>query len=68
MGNAAKGGKDVAKYPGRTLPLKIKRDCSDANFNRVEGNDIDDGFAYTAPVDVFARKWLWTLQQCRKCC
>ena len=51
---AAKGGKDVAKYPWGGPYLKNKRGCLMANFKPGRGNYIDDGFAYTAPVDVFA--------------
>ncbi|MDF2158880.1 gliding motility lipoprotein GldK [Algoriphagus sp. CAU 1675] len=50
---AAKGGKDVAKYPWGGPYLKNKRGCLMANFKPGRGNYIDDGFAYTAPVDVF---------------
>jgi gliding motility-associated lipoprotein GldK len=51
---AAKGGKDVAKYPWGGPYIKNKRGCLMANFKPGRGNYIDDGFAYTAPVDVFA--------------
>jgi formylglycine-generating enzyme len=51
---AAKGGKDVAKYPWGGPYLKNRRGCLMANFKPGRGNYIDDGFAYTAPVDVFA--------------
>jgi len=51
---AAKGGKEVAKYPWGGPYLKNKRGCLMANFKPGRGNYIDDGFAYTAPVDVFA--------------
>jgi gliding motility-associated lipoprotein GldK len=51
---AAKGGKDVAKYPWGGPYLKNKRGCLMANFKPGRGNYIDDGFAYSAPVDVFA--------------
>ena len=51
---AAKGGKDVAKYPWGGPYLKNKKGCLMANFKPGRGNYIDDGFAYTAPIDVFA--------------
>jgi sulfatase modifying factor 1 len=51
---AAKGGKDVAKYPWGGPYLKNKRGCLMANFKPGRGNYIDDGFAYTAPIDVFS--------------
>jgi formylglycine-generating enzyme len=51
---AAKGGKDVAKYPWGGPYIKNKRGCLMANFKPGRGNYIDDGFAYTAPIDVFA--------------
>jgi gliding motility-associated lipoprotein GldK len=51
---AAKGGKEIAKYPWGGPYLKNKRGCILANFKPGRGNYIDDGFAYTAPVDVFA--------------
>lgn len=51
---AAKGGKEVAKYPWGGPYLKNKRGCLMANFKPGRGNYIDDGFAYTAPVDTFA--------------
>ncbi|WP_040490730.1 T9SS ring complex lipoprotein PorK/GldK [Indibacter alkaliphilus] len=51
---AAKGGKDVAKYPWGGPYIKNKRGCLMANFKPGRGNYIDDGFAYTAPVDVFS--------------
>ncbi|MCH7402553.1 gliding motility lipoprotein GldK [Belliella kenyensis] len=51
---AAKGGKDVAKYPWGGPYLKNKRGCLMANFKPGRGNYIDDGFSYTAPVDVYA--------------
>ncbi|EON77332.1 GldJ [Lunatimonas lonarensis] len=51
---AAKGGKDIAKYPWGGPYLKNRRGCLMANFKPGRGNYIDDGFAYTAPVDAFA--------------
>lgn len=51
---AAKGGKEIAKYPWGGPYLKNKRGCLLANFKPGRGNYIDDGFSYTAPVDVFA--------------
>lgn len=51
---AAKGGKEIAKYPWGGPYLKNKRGCLMANFKPGRGNYIDDGFAYTAPVDVFS--------------
>lgn len=51
---AAKGGKEIAKYPWGGPYLKNRRGCLMANFKPGRGNYIDDGFAYTAPVDAFA--------------
>lgn len=51
---AAKGGKLAAKYPWGGPYLRNRRGCLMANFKPGRGNYIDDGFAYTAPVDVFA--------------
>ncbi|EIM75059.1 gliding motility-associated lipoprotein GldK [Nitritalea halalkaliphila LW7] len=51
---AARGGKEIAKYPWGGPYLKNKRGCLMANFKPGRGNYIDDGFAYTAPVDVFS--------------
>ncbi len=51
---AAKGGKEIAKYPWGGPYLKNRRGCLMANFKPGRGNYIDDGFAYTAPVDVYA--------------
>lgn len=51
---AAKGGKKIAKYPWGGPYLKNKRGCLMANFKPGRGNYVDDGFTYTAPVDVFA--------------
>lgn len=50
---AAKGGKLAAKYPWGGPYLRNRRGCLMANFKPGRGNYIDDGFAYTAPVDVF---------------
>ncbi|WP_194776733.1 T9SS ring complex lipoprotein PorK/GldK [Pararhodonellum marinum] len=50
---AARGGKEIAKYPWGGPYLKNKRGCLMANFKPGRGNYIDDGFAYTAPVDTF---------------
>ena len=51
---AAKGGKEIAKYPWGGPYVKNKRGCLMANFKPGRGNYVDDGFTYTAPVDVFA--------------
>ncbi|WP_215224310.1 T9SS ring complex lipoprotein PorK/GldK [Echinicola shivajiensis] len=51
---AAKGGKEIAKYPWGGPYLKNRRGCLMANFKPGRGNYIDDGFAYTAPVDTYA--------------
>jgi gliding motility-associated lipoprotein GldK len=50
---AAKGGKDIAKYPWGGPYLKNKRGCLMANFKPGRGNYTDDGYAYSAPVDVY---------------
>ena len=50
---AAKGGKEIAKYPWGGPYLKNRKGCLMANFKPGRGNYIDDGFAYTAPVDAY---------------
>jgi gliding motility-associated lipoprotein GldK len=50
---AAKGGIQQAKYPWGGPYVKNSRGCLQANFKPGRGNYTDDGFAYSAPVDVF---------------
>lgn len=50
---AAKGGIQNAKYPWGGPYVKNSRGCLQANFKPGRGNYIDDGFTYTAPVDVY---------------
>ena len=50
---AAKGGILHAKYPWGGPYVKNSRGCLQANFKPGRGNYTDDGFSYTAPVDVY---------------
>nr|WP_317194234.1 SUMF1/EgtB/PvdO family nonheme iron enzyme [Penaeicola halotolerans] len=50
---AAKGGKDIAKYPWGGPYMTNQNGCMLANFKSNRGNYIDDGYAYTAPVDAY---------------
>lgn len=47
---AARGGRDMAKYPWGGPYIRNSRGCMLANFKPGRGNYYDDGFAYTAPV------------------
>jgi len=50
---AAKGGILHAKYPWGGPYVKNSRGCLQANFKPGRGNYTDDGYAYSAPVDVY---------------
>ena len=50
---AAKGGIQQAKYPWGGPYVKNSRGCLQANFKPGRGNYTDDGYAYSAPVDVY---------------
>lgn len=47
---AARGGRDMAKYPWGNPYVRNAKGCMLANFKPGRGNFYDDGFAYTAPV------------------
>ncbi len=47
---AARGGRDMAKYPWGGPYIRNSKGCMLANFKPGRGNYFDDGFAYTAPV------------------
>ena len=47
---AARGGRDLAKYPWGGPYIRNSKGCMLANFKPGRGNYYDDGFAYTAPV------------------
>lgn len=50
---AARGGRDMAKYPWGNPYTRNSRGCLIANFKPGRGNYYDDGFAYTSPVMTF---------------
>ncbi|MDQ3535512.1 MAG: gliding motility lipoprotein GldK [Bacteroidota bacterium] len=47
---AARGGRDMAKYPWGNPYIRNSKGCMLANFKPGRGNYFDDGFAYTAPA------------------
>ncbi|GAB4185571.1 MAG: hypothetical protein OHK0057_24770 [Thermoflexibacter sp.] len=47
---AARGGRDMAKYPWGSPYVRNAKGCALANFKPGRGNYYDDGFSYTAPV------------------
>lgn len=47
---AARGGRDMAKYPWGGPYVRNAKGCALANFKPGRGNYYDDGFSYTAPV------------------
>ncbi|MFK7899976.1 MAG: gliding motility lipoprotein GldK [Cyclobacteriaceae bacterium] len=50
---AARGGRDMAKYPWGSPYIRNTKGCLLANFKPGRGNYYDDGFMYTAPVGTF---------------
>jgi formylglycine-generating enzyme len=50
---AARGGRDMAKYPWGNPYIRNVKGCLLANFKPGRGNYFDDGYAYTSPVAVF---------------
>ena len=50
---AARGGRDMAKYPWGGPYIRNSKGCMLANFKPGRGNYYDDGFQYTAPVASF---------------
>jgi gliding motility-associated lipoprotein GldK len=47
---AARGGRDMAKYPWGNPYVRNAKGCMLANFKPGRGNYYDDGFMYTSPV------------------
>jgi formylglycine-generating enzyme len=47
---AARGGRDLAKYPWGNPYIRNAKGCMLANFKPGRGNFYDDGFAYTSQV------------------
>ena len=50
---AARGGRELAKYPWGSPYLANRLGCFLANFKSGRGNYVSDGYAYTAPVAGF---------------
>ncbi len=50
---AARGGRDMAKYPWGNPYIRNSKGCMLANFKPGRGNFYDDGFAYTSPVGIY---------------
>lgn len=50
---AARGGRDMAKYPWGNPYIRNSKGCLLANFKPGRGNFYDDGYAYTAKVMSF---------------
>lgn len=50
---AARGGRDMNKYPWGNPYIRNVKGCLLANFKPGRGNYYDDGFAYTSPVATF---------------
>jgi gliding motility-associated lipoprotein GldK len=50
---AARGGRDMAKYPWGNPYIRNSKGCMLANFKPGRGNYYDDGFAYTAPIQSY---------------
>ncbi|HCW06674.1 MAG TPA: gliding motility lipoprotein GldK [Cytophagales bacterium] len=50
---AARGGRDMAKYPWGNPYIRNSKGCMLANFKPGRGNYYDDGFAYTSPVGIY---------------
>ena len=50
---AARGGRDMAKYPWGNPYIRNAKGCMLANFKPGRGNYFDDGYAYTAEVAMY---------------
>ena len=50
---AARGGRDMNRYPWGNPYIRNVKGCLLANFKPGRGNYFDDGFAYTAPTATF---------------
>lgn len=55
---AARGGRDMAKYPWGNPYIRNAKGCMLANFKPGRGNYYDDGFMYSSPVaSYFSNDW-----------
>jgi gliding motility-associated lipoprotein GldK len=55
---AARGGRDMAKFPWGGPYMRNGKGCALGNFKPGRGNYYDDGFAYTAPcASYFANEY-----------
>lgn len=52
---AARGGRDMAKYPWGNPYIRNAKGCMLANFKPGRGNYYDDGFMYSSPVASYFR-------------
>lgn len=50
---AARGGRDMNKYPWGNPYIRNAKGCMLANFKPGRGNYYDDGYAYTSPVGIY---------------
>ncbi len=50
---AARGGRDLAKYPWGNPYIRNAKGCMLANFKPGRGNYYDDGFAYTSEIQSY---------------
>lgn len=50
---AARGGREIIKYPWGGPYTRNRQGCFLANFKPGRGNYSDDGYPYTAPVNAF---------------
>ncbi len=50
---AARGGRDMAKYPWGGPYVRNSKGCALANFKPGRGNYYDDGFQYSAPAGMY---------------
>jgi len=50
---AARGGRDLAKYPWGNPYIRNAKGCMLANFKPGRGNYYDDGYAYTSPIAAY---------------
>ncbi len=50
---AARGGRDLAKYPWGNPYIRNAKGCMLANFKPGRGNYYDDGYSYTSPIQAY---------------
>jgi len=50
---AARGGRDMNKYPWGNPYIRNSKGCMLANFKPGRGNYFDDGYAYTSPTGAY---------------